>query len=187
MKKCWEIARIIDRGLAIACYLSILLALSACTPSNLPQGETVRVLEVLDDQTVRVRGEEGVETVRLLGLDIPPRQQTPWGEAAWQGLNGDLQGQTVVLESDRQTHDDGDRRWAYLWRDGQLINQEIAARGQALAVSRAPNLKHQTAIERAEDRARLLGLGIWDRDRPLRQTPTQWRSQQATVDTKTSP
>lgn len=166
---------------AIALVLSLLLAV-ACQalrpPENLVAAEVQRVasgqtLEV----TIPSEQPGTIQTVRLLGLDAPDLQQTPWGPAALAGLAAELPPRTAIaLEFDTQPRDAFQRRLAYVWRDGTLVNEDLIQRGLVLAATRAPNTRYNQRFAAAQDRARLLGLGIWNPDQPLRQTPGEFRA-----------
>ncbi|WP_026097805.1 thermonuclease family protein [Baaleninema simplex] len=164
------------RRLAIALLLCGLW-LAGCQPQSPQETETARVVRVVSGQTVEVEFAGEVETVRLLGLDAPDLQQVPWGEAAKMALEADIGGKTVQLEFDLETRDRFDRRLGYIWLDGTLINERAIARGHGLFASRPPNVKYDTRLQHARDRARILGLGIWNPDDPLRQTPSEFRQQ----------
>jgi len=140
----------------------------------------VTVVQVVSGQTVEVVGYGGnsqPQKVRLIGLDAPDLKQTPWGEAAKARLMMLVMNQPVLLESDRQSQDAFGRVLGYLWLGQQLVNRQLVAEGYVLAVPRSPNLKYQELLMRAQETARLVGKGIWNPDRPLRQTPTEFRKQ----------
>jgi micrococcal nuclease len=150
------------------------LLLLGCQPANLPYLE-VTVQQVISGQELQVSGLEHypeiTERVRLLGLVAPAANQRPWGRDAQQWLTATLQGQTLQLEMDRQVHDDQGRRLAYVWLAGRLMNEQLIAAGQAIAQPDGSNQKYQQRFAHAEAKARLLGLGIWNPDRPLRHNP----------------
>ena len=49
--------------------------------------------------------------------------------------------------------------------------------GWALAKPDFPNTKYMERLIHAQERARIMGLGIWNPDQPMRQTPAQFRRQ----------
>ncbi|MGC9502499.1 thermonuclease family protein [Baaleninema sp.] len=153
------------------------LWLAGCQPQSPQHAETARVVRVVSGQTVEVELAGAVERLRLVGLDAPDLRQVPWGENAKKALEEDVGGKTVRLEFDIETRDRFDRLLGYIWLDGQLINERSIARGHALFVSRPPNLKYDRRLQPARDRARILGLGIWNPDNPMRQTPSEFRQQ----------
>lgn len=142
-----------------------------CQPS--PQGLTVQVQQIATGQTLEVSStaepSEVTERVRLEGIAVPNLAQAPWGEAAKAALEKWIQQQAVLMESDVQARDASGQRLAYLWRNGTLVNEQLVAEGWAIAQPHPPNSRYDARLARAQDRARALGLGIWDPDRPLRQ------------------
>ena len=92
-------------------------------------------------------------------------------------------GQTVQLSIDQGTDDPArldsyGRQWAYVWLKGQLVNQMLIADGKVLEDGRSPHLDYAQQFSHAQHRARTLGLGIWDPDHPMRQTPNEFWQQQ---------
>lgn len=181
--------------------ISPLLLLAGCQalPSGWGQkaaihGETVRVSRVVSGQTLEVLidGSNQAVRMRLLGIESPGWKQEPWDSAAKSHLSAWLDApvssampaRTVVLESDReleQKYPDGTTiRLAYAWRDDQLLNETLVAEGLVLANVRSPNTKYEQRLTRAQEKARLLGLGIWNPQNPMRLTPYEFRKQQGT-------
>lgn len=150
---------------------------------RVPSGDTLEVIPVDNPQA-------GLQTVRLVGIDAPDAQQQPWGKQAQRWLQRTIVGQRLWLEQDSQPRDPFDRLLAYGWqikapppdptqappRD-RLLNGAIVAAGQALATPHFPNIRHRLILQRSQEQARLQGVGIWDPDRPLRQTPAEFRQQ----------
>lgn len=112
--------------------------------------------------------------VRLVGIDAPDLQQQPWGQAAKQRLEA-ISGKTVLLEFDVQDKDAFGRYLAYVWQDKELLNEQLVKGGYVLWVGRSPNHKYDLQLERAQAWARLMGMGIWQPDQPMRLTPAEFR------------
>ena len=74
-----------------------------------------------------------------------------------------------------QRQDQYGRLLVYAWRDGQLINEALVAAGQAMTSSRLPNIRYEERLQRAQETARISGLGLWDPNNPMRQTPAEFR------------
>ena len=140
------------------------------------------VWQVITGSELEVGGVSGypeiTERVRLLGIDVPDVDQEPWGEMAKQQLAQWLGRGAIVLESDAESRDDQGRRLAYIWSHGKLLNEQLVAEGYALAVPQPPNSKYDQRLAHAQERARLLGLGIWNPAHPMRLSPTEFRQQQ---------
>jgi micrococcal nuclease len=161
----------------VTCWL-----LWSCQAAALPQGTLVKVSRVVSGQALEVldlsRQTTKTDRVRLLGVEAPDLKQDPWGADAKAQLETLVAGQTLLLETDQEAQNNYGQRLAYLWKDGVLVNEKIVEAGQALAASRSPNIKYQQRLNRAQEKARLLGLGIWNPTRPMRQTPSEFRAQQ---------
>lgn len=135
----------------------------------------VKVTRVLSGQTLEVEETATAMKVRLVGIDAPDLQQHPWGEAALQQLETKIGGKTVLLEFDTQQKDAFGRNLAYVWHDGVLLNLQLVKEGYVLWMPRSPNYKYDRQLENAQAYARLMGLGIWNPDRPMRITPAEFR------------
>ncbi len=168
----------------IAILLCCLLLLVGCQPQKKPQENIqiqVKVAQVVSGQTLEVLGMGDqpnlITQVRLLGIDAPDLQQRPWGSAAKERLQALIEGQPVTLEFDVEGRDKFGRTLAYAWKDKVLLNEQLVKEGHALFVGRSPNHKYDQRLERAQQWARLLGVGIWNPEKPLRFTPTEFRRQ----------
>ncbi|MCT7983923.1 thermonuclease family protein [Laspinema sp. A4] len=159
-------------------WIGLLFLVSCSVPVPSAQVE-VRVERVLNGNTLEVRdlSESGStrKQVRLIGIEAPDLQQTPWGNAAKQQLERLIDGQTLLLEWDIETEDGAAHQWAYLWRDGKLVNEELIAEGYVLAAVRSPNIKYERRFAQAQEKARIMGQGIWDSQTPLRVHPSDFR------------
>ena len=141
-----------------------------------PVGKTVRVVRVVSGNTLEVRTDNSpVQTVRLMGISAPSEEQRPWGMEAKQHLQERLEKQTVLLELDWETEDNYGRIWGYVWHEGELMNEELVKEGYALAEEWIPNAQYSQRLQYAEQRARTLGLGIWNPENPMRLTPSEFR------------
>ncbi|WP_347339544.1 thermonuclease family protein [Planktothrix sp. FACHB-1355] len=118
-----------------------------------------------------------IQQIRLIGIEAPDLRQRPWGTAAKERLEELIGSKPVVLESDIETKDQYDRELAYLWQDGVLLNERLLAEGYGLFVSRSLNNKYDERLESAQEFARVMGLGIWNPEKPMRLTPAEFRNQ----------
>lgn len=151
-----------------------------------PVDEVVRVAAVQSGQSLEVSSLRSplAESVRLLGIDAPARQQEPWGPAAAHQLEQWLKGKTVRLEFD-EAPDVYGRKAAYVWLDDELVNEKLVAEGWALAQgamaysSSNRSTRYDQQLMAAQEKARLLRRGIWNAATPLHQTPAEFRKQEA--------
>lgn len=166
--------------IALLCCLLLLVSCQAdhSTASNQVQ---VKVAGIVSGQTVDVLGiaeqPNLTSRVRLVGIDAPDFRQRPWGEESRQvlaNLIGDP-AQPVILEFDLEAKDQNGRFLAYVWKDQQLLNEEVVKQGYALFVGRSPNHKYDQRLERAQQWARLMGKGIWNPEKPLLLSPAEFR------------
>jgi len=117
------------------------------------------------------------ERVRLIGIDAPDLAQQPWGVDAKQQLERLIGNKPVTLEPGLEPRDRYERTLAYVWQNGKLLNEQLVEAGYALAVPRSPNTKYDQRLKRAQEKARLMGVGIWSPDQPMRLTPAEFRAQ----------
>ncbi|WP_414550794.1 thermonuclease family protein [Anabaena sp. CCY 0017] len=160
-----------------------LLLLVSCQANNQAASNLVevKVARVVSGQSLEVVGMAEqpnlISRVRLVGIDAPDFGQRPWGEESRQVLAtliGD-QEKPVILEFDLEAKDQIGRTLAYVWRDQQLLNEEVVKQGYAIFVGRSPNHKYDQRLERAQQWARLMGKGIWNPENPLRLPPAEFR------------
>ena len=166
-----------------------LLLLVGCKSANPPQGLRVKIERVISGQTlewVDTSKQAGlIERVRLIGIESPDMRQQPWGIDAKKRLEqliGEMRGQQlimqpVLLELDVAPLDSYGRRLAYVWKNGVLLNEQLVKEGYVLAVSRSPNHKYDQRLIRAQEYARLMGKGIWNPEKPMRLTPSEFQRQ----------
>lgn len=141
-------------------------------PSPPDDGEVVRVIEVIDGDTIRVEWPDGWwERVRYIGIDTPEighdpdEADEPWGREAT-AVNADLvDGRDVLLESDVSDTDRYDRLLRYVWVETDagwvMVNGELVARGLADVRAYEPDTKHHTWFQQLQDGARAAGSGMY--------------------------
>lgn len=158
-------------------FLCLLLG---CQSERVPQGAIVAVLRVTNQQELELAGlseqPEITEQVKLAGIQIPSLAQQPWGKTAKERLEQMTQKQSVLLETENATRDDDGQRSVYAWLNGALLNEKLVAEGYALVIPQPLNSKYEQRLSRAQDRARILGLGIWNPQNPLRQDPSEFQN-----------
>ena len=158
----------------------MVLSFWGCQSADQVKGTLVKVERVISGQSlavVNVQGDPMPRRVRLIGLEAPDVQQLPWGTAAQAYLEKLTQHKLLLLETDLEVQDAFKQTLGYLWLNDRLINRDMITAGHALAVPRAPNNKYDLELSRAQDKARLLGAGIWNPKQPMRQTPGEFRRQ----------
>ncbi len=162
--------------------LWLLLILWGCQPAPTPQGDRVRITKAVSGMMLEVlpSGQQTqTERVRLIGMTAPAFGQNPWDQQAQTYLQTLTLGKTVLLEPDVEVvfrpKQGSSQKLAYVWLDGTLLNEKMIAEGYVLAGSRSPNLKYDQRLTRAQESARLRGIGIWNPNQPMRKTPGEFR------------
>lgn len=164
--------------------LCLLLVLWGCQAAPTPQGDRVRIAKAVSGMTLDVlplAQNATTERVRLIGIEAPAFGQEPWSQQARTYLQTLTIGKTVLLEADVepafQPKEGLPQKLVYVWLDDTLLNEKMISDGYVLAKLRSPNLKYDQRLTRAQESARLRGIGIWNPDQPMRQTPGEFRKE----------
>lgn len=129
-------------------------------------GRTALVTRAVDGDTVEISpGIDGVEDVRLIGMDTPELS----GDCGTEPLAREAvdytaryAGERVRLEFDEERLDQYGRLLAYAYApDGAMLNEELVRRGLAQVATFPPNTRHEEDFLRAQERAREAEIGIW--------------------------
>jgi micrococcal nuclease len=131
---------------------------------------TGRVVRVMDGETIAVRVDKKVLTVRYIGINTRdarmPADSMIAGPAEAAEFNRALVlGQTVRLELDAQEKDAQGRTLAYVYVGDLMVNAEMVANGYASVSISQPNVTHEEMLQHLQRQARLLKVGRW-RDTP---------------------
>ena len=132
-----------------------------------PASRTSWVVRVVDGDTLVLAGLK--PSVRLIGADTPETVKPntpvePFGPEARQFTEqfiAEANGE-VRLQFDRDRVDRYERFLAYVWSDGEMLNEELIRAGLAEAALQyryASTMK--TRFRRAEEEAKAAGRGIW--------------------------
>ena len=130
--------------------------------ANLPDDATeALVLDVIDGDTITVKLEQAVHTVRYIGINAPERDE-PWGPAATEANRNLVDGRVVFLQRDISETDEFDRLLRYVYLpDGTFVNGELVRRGMARARAYPPDTTRQATLTEMEQQARAAGRGLW--------------------------
>ena len=170
--------------------LGILLLLTSCSQPDLPKGIFTKVERVISGQTLEILDKTGkipvLQQIRLAGITAPDLKQDPWGVKAKQYLKQLCEGKKILLEGNLTEKDRYGRISVYIWLNGTLINEQLVKEGYVLAETPSiyrpvtSNFKTQYSqrLNYAQEYARLMGYGIWNPEKPMRLTPTEFRNQQ---------
>lgn len=136
--------------------------------------QTGLVTRVTSGQTIEVRLNSQIQTISLLGVEAPDSRQQPWANQAKQRLQELIEGKLVRLEfapTESRTY-----RTASVWIDRTLVSEQLIEEGLVLVRSNVLTADGDR-LSNAQEKARILGHGIWNPAQPMRQTPTQFRAQ----------
>ena len=146
-----------------ACWL-ILQLLGLWYPQVLPAQQRIDcvVSHITDGDTFWARCPDDIK-VRLLLIDAPERDQFPFGRQAKAAIEKLLPLRSrVALELDVQSTDRYGRTLAYVFLpDGQMVNEEMAREGYAIALVYPPNVRYVERIRKAVVQARAARRGLW--------------------------
>ncbi|WP_203362493.1 thermonuclease family protein [Bacillus sp. REN10] len=124
--------------------------------SYVVDGDTMDVL--LPDHTT--------ERVRMILVDTPETKHPrlgvqPFGPEASAYTKELLTDKEVKLEMDVQERDRYGRMLAYVWLDGELVNEQLIAEGLARVAIFPPNTKYVDRFEKVQKEAQKQKKGIW--------------------------
>lgn len=134
------------------------------------EGELVKVLEVIDGDTIKV---EGNVTVRLLGIDTPetkdPRKPVQcFGKEASNETKRLVGGKVVILEKDVSETDKYGRLLRYVFlpiRSEKLLflNDYLIREGFARVLTYPPDVKYTEQFLQGQQEAKENNRGLWGR------------------------
>jgi micrococcal nuclease len=159
-------------SLKIAVLMGLLWLLVACQ-APISEQQMVTVDRAISGSTVELSLAGQVQRVRLAGVKTPSFSQKPWGVAAQERLAAIIQesDQKFSLELDPAERKNSNYRYGYLWRNKVLVNEQLIREGQGLAATQYVLPKYERQLVRAQVYARLMGVGIWSHEAPLRTEP----------------
>lgn len=140
-----------------ALILALLFLVSA-------EAQAERVRHVVDGDTLVL---EDNQRLRLIGVDTPevdhPRYNRvgePFGEEAKQFLKSKIEGKEVRLEAGAEAYDKYGRRLAFVYLDGECLNETLLREGYAEAI-RYLRYEQKEQYLALEDEAKRAGKGMW--------------------------
>ena len=131
-------------------------------------GPVVSVVRVVDGDTVEISPAiDGIDEVRLIGVDTPETShpsygEQPFGRQATSFSVLRLEGERVALEFDAERVDPYNRLLAYAWLPGnQMFNELLVKQGFAQVATFPPNVKYVGRFRASQREARQAGRGLW--------------------------
>ena len=145
------------------------LSSSCNSPQQLPS-DVASVIKVIDGDTIILRLQGAIETVRLIGVDTPetvhPTKPVEcFGPEASAFTHSALKPKTQVrVQRDVEARDRYQRLLVYLYLiDGTFVNQELLRLGFARTMNIAPNTVFATNFASIETAARKNQIGLWQK------------------------
>ncbi|PIP56736.1 hypothetical protein COX05_01475 [candidate division WWE3 bacterium CG22_combo_CG10-13_8_21_14_all_39_12] len=123
----------------------------------------VTVSRIVDGDTIEL---SNGEIVRYIGIDTPETKHPQkgvecFGPEASQKNEELVMGHDVELEFDVSETDRYGRTLAYVWNDGEMVNEQLIRQGFARVATFSPDVKYQDRFFKAEQFAREHQLGLW--------------------------
>jgi micrococcal nuclease len=141
-------------------FLFLLLIAAILTGCVTDIEDQVRVVRVIDGDTIEI---EGGERVRYIGIDTPEVHPSVeyYGIEAWEKNQELVGGCLVTLERDISDRDHYGRLLRYVYIGGVFVNAELVRLGYARVESYPPDTKHHELLEQLEDEAKEAHRGLW--------------------------
>ena len=166
MRRNNDVHGIVRRGLAVclAAAACVVAAPMSGSPVNAASaaGNSVRVVRVVDGDTVDVRGAAGTFRVRLLNVDTPERGSCLAGAATRFTSRMLPRGATATLRYDQERHDRYGRVLAWVEKGGVAVSAELARAGLGVPMLIRPNARHYASVVAAANEAQSRGVGMFD-------------------------
>lgn len=128
----------------------------------------VTVSEHIDGDTTRFNYNGSSESFRYLIINTPEigrdgEQDEPYAEEAFKRTQELLDNaDTITVEFDEEKQDHYDRYLAYVYADGEMVNEILVREGLAsVDYVHPPNDKHEDLLREAEQEAKNKNIGIW--------------------------
>ncbi len=125
----------------------------------------VKVIRVIDGDTIEI---ENNITVRMIGIDTPENvhpdnsKNTEYGKIASEYTGELLTGKAVQLEYDMEHSDTYGRTLAYVYLDGEMVNEMLLHKGLARTMTIPPNTRYADRFSAAELEASRNAYGFWN-------------------------
>lgn len=128
----------------------------------------VELVKTIDGDTIKIMYDGKEQNVRYLLIDTPetnhPRLgKQPYGEQAKQRNQELMNSGKLEIEFDiGEKYDKYGRLLAYIYIDGESVQEKLLEEGLArVAYVYPPNTRHLDPFEKAQQRAKKAGIGIW--------------------------
>ena len=158
-----------DNALHILVAIGLSLLASCSSGSTTENKVLVRILAVIDGDTVDIKLDGRTERVRLIGVNTPETKHPTkpiecFGPEASAYMTQLLpKGTDVRIERDTEARDRYGRMLLYLYRnsDNLFINLDLISRGYGTPMSIEPNTFHRNEFVHAAALAEASNVGLW--------------------------
>ena len=158
-----------DNALHILVAIGLSLLASCSSGSTTENKVLVRILAVIDGDTVDIKLDGRTERVRLIGVNTPETKHPTkpiecFGPEASAYMTQLLpKGTDVRIERDEEARDRYGRMLLYLYRDSDnlFINLDLISRGYGTPMSIEPNTFHRNEFVHAAALAEASNVGLW--------------------------
>jgi micrococcal nuclease len=130
------------------------------------RGQIVKVLRVIDGDTLEIQRGDKKEKVRLLGVDTPETKHPekpvePYGPEATEFVRSLTEGKSICLDYDRDKYH---RLLAYVYTsDNIFLNAELIRKGYARTYTKYPFYpEYMNLFFDLEEQAWKKGAGLWE-------------------------
>ncbi|WP_203247014.1 thermonuclease family protein [Sporosarcina beigongshangi] len=128
----------------------------------------VELVKTIDGDTIKIKYEGKEQNVRYLLIDTPETNHAqlgkqPFGQQAKERNTELMNSGKLEIEFDiGERVDKYGRLLAYIYIDGVSIQEKLLEEGLArVGYVYPPNTRHLDAFEKAQERAKKAGIGIW--------------------------
>jgi len=137
-----------------------MLSPPAPTATSVPVAGTVRVVKVVDGDTIEIASGGQVYRVRYIGIDAQEYDQ-PCGPASTEANRKLVGGKAVRLEKDLSETDKYGRLLRYVWVGDVMVNAELVRQGYATATTYLPDVQYRDLFYRLQREAEGQKRGCW--------------------------
>lgn len=152
---------------ALVTIVGVLLLAGCSSPADQasidPNSSGIELIETIDGDTFDVQIDGATERVRLIGINAPERGECLASEAT-EALDQLLRSGPIRLEVDANDRDTYGRLLRYIWIGERSVNEELVARGHAIAQSYPPDTLLDSRLAEAQLRAQSAEAGRWSTD-----------------------
>ena len=138
------------------------------TEQEITADNEVTVDQHIDGDTTRFNYNGSSESFRYLIINTPEigrdgEQDEPYAQEAFERTQELLDNaDTITVEFDEEEKDHYDRYLAYVYADGEMVNEILVQEGLAsVDYVHPPNDKYEDLLRKAEQEAKNEGAGMW--------------------------